>query len=134
MQKIILPDEDAEIGPVPTDGGGSSPEPEMDRLSNIIREFNDLFGDTEWEDADRIRKQVFETIPARVAEDTAFKNARQNSDRQNARIEHDKALSRVITSMMKDEMQLYKLYANNPDFSQWIKDTVFGLTYEGAGE
>ena len=134
MQKIILPDEDAEIGPVPTDGGGSSPEPEMDRLSNIIREFNDLFGDTEWEDADRIRKQVFETIPARVAEDTAFRNARQNSDRQNARIEHDKALSRVITSMMKDEMQLYKLYANNPDFSRWIKDTVFGLTYEGAGE
>ena len=134
MQKIILPDEDAEIGPVPTTGGGSSPEPEMDRLSNIIKEFNDLFGDTVWEDADRIRKQVFETIPARVAEDTAFKNARQNSDRQNARIEHDKALSRVITSMMKDEMQLYKLYANNPDFSRWIKDTVFGLTYEGTGE
>ena len=134
MQKIILPDEDAEIDPVPTTGGGSSFEPEMDRLSNIIKEFNDLFGDTVWEDADRIRKQVFETIPARVAEDTAFKNARQNSDRQNARIEHDKALSRVITSMMKDEMQLYKLYANNPDFSRWIKDTVFGLTYEGVGE
>ena len=134
MQKIILPDEDAEIGPVPTTGGGSSPEPEMDHLSNIIKEFNDLFGDTVWDDADRIQKQVFETIPARVAEDTAFKNARQNSDRQNARIEHDKALSRVITSMMKDEMQLYKLYANNPDFSRWIKDTVFGLTYEGTGE
>ena len=134
MQKIILPDEDAEIGPVPPTGGGTSPELEMDRLSNIIAEFNDLFGDTQWEDADRIRKQVFEAIPALVAEDTAFKNARQNSDRQNARIEHDKALSRVITSMMKDEMQLYKLYANNPDFSRWIKDTVFGLTYEGAGE
>ena len=134
MQKIILPDEDAEIGPVPSTGGGSSPELEMDRLSNIIAEFNDLFGDTQWEDEDRIRKQVFEAIPARVAEDTAFKNACQNSDRQNARIEHDKALSRVLTSMMKDEMQLYKLYANNPDFSRWIKDTVFGLTYEGAGE
>ena len=134
MQKIILPDEDAEIGPVPPTGGGFSPELAMDRLSNIIAEFNDLFGDTQWEDADRIRKQVFEAIPALVAEDTAFKNARQNSDRQNARIEHDKALSRVITSMMKDEMQLYKLYANNPDFSRWIKDTVFGLTYEGAGE
>ena len=134
MQKIILPDEDAEIGPVPSTGGGSSPELEMDRLSNIIAEFNDLFGDTQWEDEDRIRKQVFEAIPARVAEDTAFKNACQNSDRQNARIEHDKALSRVLTSMMKDEMQLYKLYANNPDFSRWIKDTVFGLTYEGAEE
>ena len=133
MQKIILPDENAEIGPVPTTGGGSSPETEMDRLSNIIAEFNDLFGNIEWEDADRIMKQVYETIPTRVAMDTAFKNARQNSDRQNARIEHDKALSRVITSMMKDEMQLYKLYANNSEFSRWMKNTVFELTYEGGG-
>ena len=134
MQKIILPDEDAEIGPVPPTGGGSTAEPEMDRLSNIIAQFNDLFGNIEWEDADRIMEQVYDTIPARVAEDTAFKNARQNSDRQNARIEHDKALSRVITSMMKDEMQLYKLYANNPEFSRWMKNTVFKLAYEGAGK
>ena len=134
MQKIILPDEDAEIGPVPPDGGGSSPEPEMDRLSNIIAEFNDLFGNIEWEDADRIMKQVYDTIPALVAEDNAFRNARRNSDRQNARIEHDKALSRVITSMMKDDTQLFKMYMDNPDFSRWMKDKVFELTYEGAGE
>ena len=30
---IALPDEDAEIEPVPTSGGGRKPEPEMDRLS-----------------------------------------------------------------------------------------------------
>ena len=39
---ILLPDEDAEIEPVPASGGGFQPEPEMDRLSNILREFNDL--------------------------------------------------------------------------------------------
>ena len=33
MQRIILPDEDAEIDPVPGGGG----EPEQDRLSNILR-------------------------------------------------------------------------------------------------
>ena len=37
MQKILLPDEDAEIGPVPTSAGGSRPEPELDRLSSILR-------------------------------------------------------------------------------------------------
>ena len=31
--KIPLPDEDAEIEPVPTSGGGRKPEPELDRLS-----------------------------------------------------------------------------------------------------
>ena len=134
MQKIMLPDEDAEIGPVPPNGGGSSPEPELDRLSNIIAEFNDLFGNIQWEDADRIMKQVYNTIPARVAEDTAFKNARQNSDRQNARIEHDRALRQVMLSIMKDDTQLFKMYMDNPDFSRWMKDKVFELTYEGAGD
>ena len=27
----------------------------MDRLSNIIRQFNDLFGDIEWKDGDKNR-------------------------------------------------------------------------------
>ena len=34
MQKIMLSDEDAEIDPVPTTGGGYIPEPAMDRLSS----------------------------------------------------------------------------------------------------
>ena len=45
MQKILLPDEDAEIGPVPTSTGGSRPDPELDRLSSILRTFNEHFGD-----------------------------------------------------------------------------------------
>ena len=36
-QRVQLADQDAEIDPVPTDGGGHKPEPELDRLSNIIR-------------------------------------------------------------------------------------------------
>ena len=37
-------------------------------------------------------KLITEEIPAKVAADTAYQNAMQNSDKQNARIEHDKAL------------------------------------------
>jgi hypothetical protein len=51
--KIALADEDAEIEPAPTDGGGHKPEPELDRLSNILKTFNDQFG-TLFTDADRI--------------------------------------------------------------------------------
>ena len=92
MQKINLPDGDAEIDGVPGIGTGGRSEADLDRLSNIIRDFNDLFGDIPWEDADRVRRLVTETIPSRVAQDTAFKNAQKNSDRENARIEHDEAL------------------------------------------
>ena len=130
MEKIVLADEDAEIDPVPTTGGGYRPEPEMDRLSNIVREFNDLFGNIDWEDDDRVRRLITETIPARVAADTAFRNARQNSDKQNARIEHDKALLRVMTSLMKDDTTLFKHFMDNESFKRWLTDRSFGIAYE----
>ena len=134
MQKILLPDEDAEIDPVPTSGGGHVSEPEMDRLSNIVRMFNDLFGNIVWEDADRVRQLITETIPARVAADTAFRNAQQNSDKQNARIEHDKALARVMTSLMKDDTQLFKQFMDNESFKRWMSDASFELAYRQPGE
>src|SRR5690242_19874951 len=107
-QKIQLADADAEIDPVPVGGGGGASEPELDRLSNIIRVFNDQFGNIEWQDGDRVRKLITEEIPERVAADPAYRNAKQNSDKQNARIEHDKALARVIIGLMKDDTELFK--------------------------
>ena len=84
VRDIQLPDEDAEIGPVPTDGGGHKPEAELDRLSNILKEFNDRFGNIEWQDQDKIEMIIAEELPAKVAEDTAYQNAMANSDKQNA--------------------------------------------------
>ena len=128
-QRILLPDEDAEIGPVPAAAGGGKPEPEIDRLSNILRTFNEHFGDIPWEDADRVRELITETIPSRVADDTAFRNARANSDEQNARIEHDRALLRVMTSVMKDDAELFKQFMDNDGFKRWMTDAVFALAY-----
>ena len=93
---LTLTDEDAELGPVPTSAGGRKAEPEMDHLSNIIKTFNDLFGNITWKDRDKISKVIAEEIPEKVAADTAYQNAMKNSDKQNARIEHDKVLGRVM--------------------------------------
>ena len=130
MQRIMLPDEDAEIDPVPNGGSGHRAEPELDRLSNILRTFNEHFGDIPWEDADRVRQLIIETIPDRVREDTAFRNAQRNSDRQNARIEHDQALLRVMTAVMRDDTELFKQFMDNASFKRWMTDTVFDLAYE----
>ncbi len=118
---------------MPTIGGGHLAEPELDHLSNIIKAFNDHFGNIPWADADRVHKLITEVIPARVAEDTAYRNAQKNSDRQNARIEHDKALLRVMTAVMKDDTELFKQFMDNEGFKRWMTDMVFGLTYERRG-
>ena len=62
---IALPDADAEIEPVPTSGGGSKPEPEMDRLSNIVKSFNDQFGGL-FADTKRMEKRITDEIPKKV--------------------------------------------------------------------
>ena len=111
---------------------GHRPEPELDRLSNILKVFNEHFGDIRWEDADRVRRLITETIPARVAADTAYRNAQRNSDKQNARIEHDKALLRVMTALMKDDTELFKQFMDNEGFKRWMTDTVFGMTYSAG--
>jgi type I restriction enzyme R subunit len=125
---LTLPDENAEIGPFPTTGGGGLIEPELDRLSNIIRSFNDQFGTIDWRDGDKIRKVIAEEIPAKVAANKAYQNALANSDDQNARIEHDKALEGVITDMLSDHAELFKQFSDNPSFRKWLADTIFSAT------
>jgi type I restriction enzyme M protein len=120
--------------PVPTSGGGFKPEPELDRLSNIVRSFNEQFGNIDWKDGDKIRKVIAEEIPAKVAADKAYRNAQQHSDRQNARIEHDKALQRVVTDLLTDHTELFKQFSDNPSFRKWLADTVFSATYSAGAE
>jgi len=127
---IKLPDQDSEIGPVPTSVGGGLREPEIDLLSNIIKTFNDQFGNIDWKDADKINKVITEEIPEKVAADKAYQNAILHSDKQNARIEHDKALQRVIMALLSDHTELFKQYSDNPAFKKWLSDTIFNLTYK----
>ena len=131
-QKLQLPDEDAEIPPVPAAGGGRRSEPELDRLSSILQAFNEQYGNIPWTDKDRVQRLITEDIPQRVAADTAYQNARRSSDRQNARIEHDKALARVMGGVLKDDTELFKLFSDNEGFRRWLTDFVFSLTYEAG--
>jgi type I restriction enzyme R subunit len=138
VQNIQLADANAEIEPVPTSGGGRMPEPELDLLSNIVKAFNDQFGNIPWTDEDRVRRLITEEIPSRVAADAAYGNAMRNSDRQNARVEHDKALLRVMTALLKDDTELFRQFSDNDSFRRWLTDTVFDVTYQrtsgpGAG-
>src|SRR5207244_3595352 len=100
---VQLPDENAELEPIPATPGGRRPETEIDRLSNILKTFNEHFGNITWTDGDRVRRMITEEIPAKVSADRAFQNAKKNSDKQNARIEHDHALKRVMTALQNDD-------------------------------
>lgn len=132
--KMTMDDADATVEPIPPGGGGGNGEPDIDKLSAIIKTFNDLFGNIKWKDEDKISKVIAEEIPARVAQDKAYQNAKANSDRQNAKLEHDKALNRVVLELLSDHTELFKQFSDNPNFKRWLTETVFDATYQSVAQ
>lgn len=130
---IILDDADAEVDPVPAGKVGHIVEPELDLLSVILSDFNDMFGNINWNDADNVRRQILE-IPAMVSRDEKYQNAMKNSDEQSARMESERALQQVIFAIMADNMELFKQFQDNPSFKKWLSDLVFNLTYNKEGK
>ncbi len=123
--KIALADEDAEIEPVPTDAGGRKPEPELDRLSNILQAFNDQYG-TLFDDGDRVFRRIRDDIAPKVAADAAFQNAKANTP-HTARMAHDAALGQVMQVLLKDDTQVYKQFVENESFRRAVSDMVFTI-------
>ncbi len=62
-----------------------------------------------------------------VLQDTAYQNACRNSDRENARIEGDAAVKRAVGSL--EDMELYRLYYDDPESKTRLHDAVFDATY-----
>ena len=131
-QSISLAEEDAEIDPVLPGAGGGAHEPEMDRLSNIINEFNKTWGG-KFSDPSRI-SEVLNRMPEQVLEDQQNQNARKNSGRQNAQIELDSALRRLVTSMVRCQTELYKAYTEDGEFREWLNAEMFRATYQDQGK
>ena len=125
---IKLEDADSEVPPVPAGKTGHIVNPEMDLLSIILNDFNDMFGNINWNDADNVRRQILE-IPDMVAKDERYQNAMKNSDEQNARMESERALQQVIFAIMADNMELFKQFQDNQSFKKWLSDFVFNMTY-----
>jgi type I restriction enzyme R subunit len=126
--KVLLPDNNAEVEPMPVAGGGRKVEPELDHLSNILKSFNEQFG-TLFTDADRILKRIQEDIAPKVAADGPYRNAKQNTP-NTARIELDAALMRVIGPLLRDDTEFYKQFVQNESFRRFVTDRVQELTQD----
>ncbi len=131
---IVLEDQgEYTVDPVPAGSGGGMVGAEMDLLSSILATFHDLFGNIPWKDEDQIKRHIA-AIPASVSRDVAYQNAMKNSDKQNARMESERALKKVIMNIMTDNMELFKQYNDNPSFKKWLSDLVFDTTYNTNGD
>ena len=125
--QIALEDKDAEIDPIQAERGGGVQKPLLELLSLILDEFNKTWGNS-FSNPDHV-SEIVKDMPDRVNEDEAYQNAKMNSDRQNARIEHDAALKRQITAMLRDNTELYRKYTEDQAFQDDLNGMIFKLTY-----
>jgi type I restriction enzyme R subunit len=126
VMKIALADEDAQIEPIPTEIEGHKAHPELDKLSNILKTFNEQFG-TLFNDSDRVAQRIRDDIAPKVAADLAYQNAKANTP-HTARMAHDQALSKVMQLLLKEDTQVYKQFVENESFRRFVGDMVYAIT------
>lgn len=125
---ILLEDVNGEV----TAAGIGATKPKevaMSTIETIIQEFNDNFGDIEWNDKDAV-VQNFLTIRDKALKVPTFVNACQNADEQNLKLEFDKVMGKIMFEMLQDSEQFTHQYVNNAPFKNWTKDAVFALIQE----
>lgn len=108
-------------------------EPQLDVLSAIVRQFN-AFYQTNWNDSDRIEHFLFTDLPHKISLDQEYQNAKRHSDRQNARITHEKKIVSEFQKIMLDHTELYRRFTDDPAFRQWLCDTLFKMDYEQGSQ
>jgi type I restriction enzyme R subunit len=124
--KLALADADAQIKPLPMEAAAHKSAPELDRLSNILKTFNEHFG-TLFTDADRVATRIRDDIAPQVAADKAYQNAKENTP-HTARMAHDQALGKVMQLLLKDDTQVYKQFVENESFRRFVGDMVYAIT------
>lgn len=126
-----MENEDTGIDPVPVGGGGSTSDPDFDRLSNILEEFNATFGGIEWEHPEEAIEQIRQ-LPERLAANENFSNAVRRSDEQNAEIESNNALFQIVVELLSEKTEFARNYLDNPQFQAFINQRVFNQAYSQA--
>jgi len=131
--KLAMQDQDATLRPLEANIGGKD-EAEKDKLSNIIKIFNEKWGDTDWKDEDQIHYYRFitEELPEQIAQSSIYQNAKQHSDRSAVKLEHDKLARDIIYSWGLNHIEFYKKFSDDKGFQQDVLELSFNHTYQLA--
>ena len=119
-----MQNEESEIDPIPVGSRGMAAEPEMEYLSNILDEFNALYGHLDWQNSQEVIEQINQ-LPGRVAAVESFVNTARNSTPQNAEIESNNAMETIVLGLLTERTEFARNYFENPQFRAFINQRIF---------
>lgn len=123
-RQIVLENENAEVAPVPVGHGTGKPVPEMEALSTIVKDFNELFGNIDWKNRDEVQRQINE-LPARIVGSVDFANAVKNGDSQVAQITFNDDMIAIVAAMLEEKTEFVQTYFGNKDFQNFVNARVY---------
>lgn len=130
-QNIILK-ANGELKPSCADGSSTTPQTELEKLSSIVREFNEKFGNMSSEESDKIVKDLH-NIKNTMAKDERILNSLKNSDKQNLRIEFETILQEKFQDIIEENFALFQQFNDNSTFKNRITQKMFEMVCANAG-
>lgn len=123
-RNIMLENTDTEIDPVPVSINDHVAEPDMQPLSTIEQEFNDLFGNFNFKDAGIVRHQLNKVIE-NVTNDDTVRNSMLNSDEDTAHQDSDFSVQHNMSDVASASTELMTLYWRDANVRQKVNQWVF---------
>ena len=121
---IALDDSETELNPQNPNVRGAHGDSEKDELESIINGFNEKWFQG-WEATPDDQRVKFISLSKSVQAHPDFDmKVAQNSDDQNRELALKKILDDVMSQQRKQELELYKLYAQDPSFYQAFYNTI----------
>jgi len=120
-----------EIGPEgglkpPSSGAAGYQEEEKAKLSQIIRDLNDAFG-TDFTDDDRV---FLERVKTNLLNNEELVKKMERNSPENVKAVFDKYFNQEMTSLLNNNLDLYKRVVDNEKLRENLKIKLFNLLYE----
>jgi len=127
-QSIGLDDSDSELDPQnPNVRGAHGSEESKDPLDEIINSFNQRWF-AGWEATPAEQRVKFINIASHVFNNPNYQTqVVDNLDEQNSRIAMEKLISQAVSQERKKELNLYKHYAQDPEFKRAFDASIMRL-------
>ena len=133
-QNILLVSEPGTVAPIPVGVGGGKQEVDIDTLENILKAFNQRFGDIEWTDKDKVNQFLTEQLPSEMRKDELTMKAITDSpDKQNAKISSDNKVDELMQQYLFTQTEIFKKFSSDKDFQRRYKEFVFDTLWMSKG-
>ena len=130
-ENITLAESPGFVAPIPVGVGGRKSESELDSLENILKAFNQRFGDIDWTDKDKVNIILTQQIPADMKADSKIMDAITTSpDKQNAKISSDKKVEELMQEYLFTQTEIFKKFTTDQDFQRRYKEFIFDTLWQ----